>query len=367
MTALIISFVLSIIFVIVNGCTQVFYAQKKGYKIKPTAFAYFVGAIGNTISGNIVPISAQAETITISGLIKDTRDRVGALLIAALIGVVLSATGATSALVEYAGTSVIYGMMAGVGLILCTTSLDMFKTDLRTSIVSIVFAIATYMLTKDIVYTIASSVLASVLDYTLIRKKRVDVVDNGESSEWKIWKKEYWRDFKIVKPRITFATIIGALSIICLNIGSNISFGSISAGMANQGLNFDTITLINSLADIPSVLFGGMPLETIISGTCATKWPLLAGIIMMAISGILLMCGVMNKLSRLIPAESIAGFLFIIGFSLTLIPNLLSVANSEHPIEGIVSASVTILTKNAFLGIIAGILVKFSSTLWGLI
>lgn len=358
--------ILAVIFVIVNGCTQVFYAQKKGYKIKPTAFAYFVGAIGNAITGNIVPISAQAETITISGEIKNERDRVTALLIAAVIGIVFGFTGLTTKIVDFAGTTVIYGMMAGVGLILCTTATGMFKTDLRTCIISLVVACGVYMLTKDVVYTIAASVLLSVLDFTLIRKKRVDVIDT-ESSEWRVWKREYWKDFKPVKPRFTIWTILGALSLVCLNIGSNISFGTISAGMAQTTANFDSITLINSLADIPSVMFGGMPLETIISGTCATHWPLIAGILMMVISGILLMFGVMNKLSKWIPAESISGFLFIIGFSLTLVPNLTSVANSPNPVEGIVAAAVTAITKNAFLGIVAGVLVKFSSTLWGLI
>ena len=358
--------ILAVIFVIVNGCTQVFYAQKKGYKIKPTAFAYFVGAVGNLVSGNIVPISAQAETITVSGEIKDHRDRVTALLIAATIGIIFGITGLTTKIVDFAGTTVIYGMMAGVGLLLCTTSVSMFKTDWRTCTISLIVAIAIYMLTKDVVYTIAASVLLSVLDFTLIRKKRVDIVET-ESSEWRFWKREYWSDFKPVKPRFSVWTILGALSIVCLNIGSNISFGTISANMANATANFDAITLINSLADIPSVMFGGMPLEIIISGTCATHWPLLAGVLMMAISGILLFCGVMNKLSKWIPAESISGFLFIIGFSLTLIPNLMSVANSENPIEGVVAAAVTMITKNAFLGIVAGVLTKFSMTLWGLI
>ena len=366
MVAWIFGLILAVIFVIVNGCTQVFYAQKKGYKIKPTAFAYFVGAIGNAISGNIVPISAQAETITVSGEIKDSRDRVTALLIAAVIGVVFGITGLTTKIVDFAGTTVIYGMMAGVGLLLCTTSASMFKTDWRTCLISLVIAIAVYMLTKDVVYTIAASVLVSVIDFTLIRRKRVDVIES-ESTEWRFWKREYWSDFKLVKPRFTFWTILGALSLVCLNIGSNISFGTISAGMASANPNFDAITLINSLADIPSVMFGGMPLETIISGTCATHWPLLAGILMMVISGALLFCGVMNKLSKWVPAESISGFLFIIGFSLTLVPNLMSVANSESPIEGIVAAAVTMITKNAFLGIVAGILTKFSMTLWGLI
>ena len=358
--------IIAVIFVIVNGCTQVFYAQQKGYKIKPTAFAYFVGALGNIISGNIVPISAQAETITISGEIKHERDRVTALLIAAVIGIIFGFTGVVTKIVDFAGTTVIYGMMAGVGLILCATSTSMFKTDLRTCIISLVIACAIYMLTKDIVYTIAGSVLCSVLDFTLIRKKRVDVVEN-ESSEWRFWKRDYWKDFKIIKPRFTFATLFGALSLVCLNIGSNISFGTISAGLAETTPNFDAITVINSIADIPSVMFGGMPLEIIISGTCATHWPLLAGVLMMVISGILLLCGVMNKLSRWIPAESISGFLFIIGFSLTLVPNLVAVSNSDSPVEGIVAAAVTTLTKNAFCGIVAGVLVKFSGNLWGLI
>lgn len=148
MAAWIFGLILAIIFVIVNGCTQVFYAQKKGYKIKPTAFAYFVGAIGNLISGNIVPISAQAETITVSGEIKNERDRVTALLIAAIIGIVFGVTGLTTKIVDFAGTSVIYGMMAGVGLILCVTSIDMFKTDWRTCLISLVVAIGIYMLTK---------------------------------------------------------------------------------------------------------------------------------------------------------------------------------------------------------------------------
>ncbi len=366
MVAWIFGLILAVIFVIINGCTQVFYAQKKGYKIKPTAFAYFVGAIGNVVTGNVVPISAQAETITVSGEIKETRDRITALLLAAVIGIVFGFTGLTTKIVDFAGTTVIYGMMAGVGLILCTTSVTMFKTDWRTCLISFVPAIIVYMLTKDVVYTIAASVLLAVLDFTLIRKKRVDVIEN-ESTEWRFWKREYWSDFKLVKPRFTIWTILGALSLVCLNIGSNISFGTISAGMAEVTPNFDAITVINSLADIPSVMFGGMPLEVIISGTCATHWPLLAGILMMTISGILLFCGIMNKLSKWVPAESICGFLFVIGFSLTLVPNLMSVVNSENPIEGVVAAAVTMITKNAFLGIVAGILTKFSVTLWGLI
>jgi len=41
-----------------------------------------------------------------------------------------------------------------------------------------------------------------------------------------------------------------------LNIGTNIAFGNITAGFAGTTQNMDHLTVINSLADIPSVLFG---------------------------------------------------------------------------------------------------------------
>lgn len=40
MAAWIFELILAVIFAIVNGCTQTFYAQKKGYEIKPKPTAY---------------------------------------------------------------------------------------------------------------------------------------------------------------------------------------------------------------------------------------------------------------------------------------------------------------------------------------
>lgn len=366
MTSKIIGFLLAVFFVFINGCTQIFYAKSMNYKIKPTGFAYFIGAIGNLISGNVVPISAQSETITIGGLIKNTRERVAALLIAAMVGIIMGLTGTVSALVEFAGNTVICGMMAGVGLILCNVSSNMIKSEKRTGVISITLAIITWIISHDLVYTIAFSVFFSTLDFCIIQKKRV-ILSQDESQEWRFWKKTYWSDFQLVKPKVTVGAVLGALSIICLNIGSNISFGSISADMAGATPNFDAITIINSAADFPSVLFGGMPLETIISGTCSASWPWMAGITMMVLSGILLMSGIMIRVAKYVPSQSIAGFLFVIGFSATLVPNLCAVADSDNPIEGFVAASVTIITNNAFVGILAGIIVKVTGSLLGIV
>lgn len=290
-------FILGIIFVIINGCTQIFYAKSLGYKVKPIGFAYFVGAAGNLISGNIVPVSAQAETITMGGLIKDTRERTTALLLAGIVGIILGGFGFITKFVDFSGSTVIYGMMSGVGLILCDVSMKMVKKEKRIGVISLLSALIIWVFTKDVVYTIAGSVVLSTLDFCIIRKKRIDVID--EDTEWRFWKKEYWSDFKFIKPKFSLAVVLSALSLICLNIGSNISFGTISSQMANATINFDHLTIINSLADIPSIMFGGMPLEAIISGTCSVSWPWLAGIFMMVISGILLLSGQMIYLTLL--------------------------------------------------------------------
>jgi AGZA family xanthine/uracil permease-like MFS transporter len=374
MVLLIWQFLLAVFFVVVNGATQLFYAQSLGYKLKPTGLAYFVGAVGNLFTGSVVPISGQAETITMSGLIKNLNVRVAALLIASAVGICLGATGLLSRIVDFSGTTVISGMMAGVGLILATVGVSLAKQEPRAGTISIVAAIAVWILSHDVVYTIAASVFLSSLDYCLLQKRRVDLENvaknagiEAESTNWRFWTRDYWSEFKLIKPRFTFGALMGGLGFICLNIGSNISFGSITASIANTEPKLNELSLINSLADVPSILFGGMPIEAIISGTAGAPWPVAAGIVMMAVSGALLLTGLMTKIGRYVPSQSIAGFLLIIGFSLTLVPNLGAVAASESPLEGIAAASVTMLTNNAFIGMAAGVIVKISGGLFGLI
>jgi AGZA family xanthine/uracil permease-like MFS transporter len=374
MAVMIGSFALAVIFVVITGATQLVYAQSLGYKLKPTGLAYFVGALGNLVTGSVIPISGQAETITMSGLIKDLRVRVAALLIASAVGIFLGATGLLARIVGFAGATVIAGMMAGVGLILAQVSFQIAGQEKRTGAVSIISAMGIWLLTHDVVYTIAVSVLLSSLDFCLLQKRRVSLEQvaaragvEAESVNWKFWTKEYWGDFHLIRPRFCPSAVLGGLGFICLNIGSNISFGSITAGIAGVEPKLNALSLINSLADLPSILFGGIPIEAIISGTAAAPWPVAAGVLMMAVSGALLITGLMTKIGRYVPSQSIAGFLLIIGFSLTLVPNLETVAASPAPLEGIVAGGVTMLTGNAFAGMVSGIVVKLTGGLFGLI
>jgi AGZA family xanthine/uracil permease-like MFS transporter len=361
--------------VVANGATQLFYAQSLGYKLKPTAFAYFVGALGNLFSGSVVPISGQAETLTVSGLIKNLHERVGALLIAAVIGIIVGLTGGLSAIVDFSGTTVISGMMAGVGLILSIVAIDLFNQEKRIGLISIISAFIVYKFTHDVVYTIAASITLSSLDYCILQKRRVDLaqiakdaeIEPEDNTKWQFWKKEFYSDWKLITPSFGPSAILGGLGFICLNIGSNISFGNITASIANTTPKLNALSVVNSLADVPSILFGGMPIEAIISGTAAAPWPVAAGIVMMALSGALLLTGLLGRIGKYVPSQSISGFLLIIGFVLTVVPNFSAVSGSSSPLEGIVAAGVTVITKNAFIGLVAGVLVKLTGNFFGIL
>lgn len=371
-------FILAVVAVIINGIPQLLYAEARGFALKPTGFAYLVGSLGNLFTGSVTPISAQAETITVASIKKNMRNNVSSILLAALLMMILSAFGGVTKISDFAGVAIISGMMSGVGLILASVSWDMLSQEKRTTLISIVTAILTYAIFSNspnkVVWTIFISVVVSTADFLFLQKRRVNLSDSLEegrsqlqmSNEWRFWKKEYWYDFKVIKPTINVTVIIGALSLVMLNIGANISFGAITASIAGTTQNFDHLSLINSLADIPSALFGGAPIEAIISGTAGAPWPVACGIVFMLVSGVLILVGVIGRLGKYLPSQSIAGFLVVIGFALTFAPNLSAVAGSDQPMSGYIALGVTAWSKNPFLGMMAGLAVRYFGSYVGL-
>ena len=398
---------IAVVFVAINGLTMLAWAAAQGYKMKPTAFAFIVGAVGNWVTGSITPISGQSSILTVSHFMKNVNERIAALLLAVLVMVPLGLTGAVTRIAEFAGNPVLWGMMAGVGLMVMGISLDMLKQAKRTGIIAFVSALATYaffVITTEsgtprnphaLVYVIAVSVTLATLDFVFLQKdpetgkrgRRVNLIkmaqdagyegDMEQSENPKFWTKEYWAEFKIMKPKFTLNAIYFALAFICLNIGTNIAFGNITAGFAPDGIyqNMDHLTVINSLADIPSVLFGGAPVGAIISATAASPWPIMAGVIMMFLCAVLLLLGLMVKAVKYVPVQAIAGFLFVIGFFSTFMPNLRNVFYSppggpiahsifrdnvspQSAIEAATALALTALTKNPFIGLVGGILVR---------
>ena len=382
-------FSIAVVFVAVNGLTMLAWAAAQGYKMKPTAFAFLVGAIGNLLTGSITPISGQSSILTVSHFMKNVNERIGALLIAVIVMIPLGLTGAVTSIADYAGPAVVNGMMAGVGLMVAGITIDMLKQSKRTGIISFVSALATYVFflgnPHTLVYVIAVSVTVATIDFVFFQTdpetgkkgRRIDLLkasqadgyegDMAQNDNPKFWTKEYWDDFKIMKPKFGFYAFYFALAFISLNIGTNIAFGNITAGFADTTQNMDHLTVINSLADIPSILFGGAPVGAIISATAAAPWPVMAGVVMMLFCALLLLLGLMTRAVRYVPVQAIAGFLFIIGFFSTFVPNLGRAFGTGYTAQASVAMALTALTKNPFIGLVGGILVRYIGLHFGLV
>ena len=217
---------LAVIGVVLNGLPQGLLALAYGFASVPTALAFFVGVIGNTITQSVAPISFQAETITYAGTAgKNRAERCAMIFLGGVIMTIIGAFGLLTKIVDFIGEDVSYGMMAGVGIILTKAAIDMIRKDAISGGVSLAAALITYFFTRDssnaLVYTIVISVVASCIASAIFKKEKANIVVENDG-------------FVRQKFTINSSVIIGALGMVCLNIGSNISFGGITAGHQRQ-------------------------------------------------------------------------------------------------------------------------------------
>ena len=341
---------LAIIGVVLNGLPQGLLALTFGFASIPTAMAFFVGAIGNTITQSVAPISFQAETITYAGTAgKNRSERCTMIFIGGAVMALIGAFGLLTKIVDFVGEDIAFGMMAGVGIILTKAALDMVKKDAVSGGVSLAAALITYYFTRNssntLVYTIVISVVASCIASALFKKEKENIVVV---------------DDKFIRQKFTInaSVIFGALGMVCLNIGSNISFGSITASMASSGnYNVDHLTVISSLADMGSSFFGGAPVESIISATASAPHPVWSGVIMMLVIGLILVFGLLPRISKYVPASSIAGFLFVLGIFKTVALDAPAALATNAAVGG--TAMVVTAITNPFLGMVAGVVARF--------
>lgn len=337
--------IIAVLGVILNGLPQGLLALSFGFASIPTAFAFVIGALGCGITSCIAPISFQAETITYAGTAgKNKNERISMIFIGAAIMAVIGIFGFLTRIIDFIGPNIAAGMMAGVGIMLARVSLDMLKGDVKVGVVSIVTAVVVYAFTKDLVYTITASVILSCIVAHFMKDEVHDLI----LPEDKIERQKIHMNVNILR---------GALGMVCLNIGANISFGSITGGMANANVNIDHLSVISSVADMFSSFFGGAPVEAIISATGSAPHALWAGIAMMLIMAAILFFGVLPKLGKYVPSSSIAGFLFVLGIIVT-VPGNAATAVAAAPMVGGITMAVTAIS-DPFLGMIAGIIARF--------
>ena len=350
--------ILAAIGVVINGIPQGILALSLGFAAFPTALAFGFSAIANAVTGSVAPISFQVESITVAGALGgNKRERISIILWAAVIMTVIGLFGWMNTLVDFMGNDITSGMMAGVGFILDRTAIKMTRSNNDVGWLSMISAILVYIFTKDLVYTILISVVLSTL-YSVYYKKATIELPDGVGDQ----------KLSLIKPMFTGRILRGALALACLNIGSNISFGMITGSMAGgetNPVNIDVLTVVSSIADIISSAFGGAPLESIISATGSAPHPVFSGVLMMLIMAIILATGVLPKLGKYVPTESIAGFLFVLGAFVTVSGNI-QPAVSNNPLVGSVTMVVTALF-DPFFGMLAGLVIKFILPMIGVV
>lgn len=343
--------ILAAIGVVLNGIPQGLLALSLGFASVPTALGFAVGAIGCAALGSVAPISFQAETIVMAGTMgKNMRERLSMVLFAGITMAVLGTCGLLTTITNFAGDVVLHAMMAGVGLVLTKLALGMLKENALVAGVSIVVAALVYFfLGHNLVYTIIISLLAASIASKLA-KQEIGGVGQAEKMG----------RLKLQKPVFNLTVLRGALALACLTIGANIAFGNITGSMAGAAQNVDHLTIYSGLADAVSALFGGAPVEAIISATGSAPHPVAAGVIMMIIMAAILFFGLLPKIGKFVPSQSIAGFLLILGAVVT-VPGDAAIAfagaNPGDPIVAGVTMGVTAFV-DPFVGMLAGILLK---------
>ena len=347
--------VLAAIGVVFNGIPMIIFAMSYGFMAAPTAIGYVVGAAGMLAYGTVMPVSIQAGTIALVGTMgKNIKERLSIAVYSGVIMAVVGALGMIHAVMAFAGPRVVSGMQAGVGIILARVAIDMIKADKFVGTISLITALAVYFPTTDLVYTVVASVVVSSAAFLYKNKEPMNI----EVEKY---------TFAIHKPILNYNVIRGALALACLTVGSNIAFGNITAGMAGAEANINALTVYSGLANLASI-FGAAPVESIISATGAAPNPGLSGILMMITLAVILVSGLLPKLARYVPMQSIAGFLFVIGVFATVPGNAFAAFNEATRPEFLaagMSLSVTALT-DPFIGLVAGIIIRIIAPILGL-
>lgn len=332
--------------VVINGLPQGLLALSFGFASIPTALGFLVGAAGSLFFGLVAPISFQAETITLAGTMgRNLHERLSMVFWGGVGMTIIGLFGLLQKIVDAVGPTVTSGMMAGVGIMLTLVAVNMAKKNPLIGLVSVATGLLIYLFTKNLVYTIIGCVITST------------IVANLRGDEIACTAEDHEEGFKLRKPLIKNVVVIrGALAMICLNVGANIAFGQITGSIAQRPVNLDHLTVVSSLADTFSSLFGGGPVESIISATGAAPHPVVSGVLMMILMAVILFSGLLPKIGRKVPMESIAGFLLVLGAIVTFPVNA-QAAVAGNPLVGGVAAAIT-ATTDPFLGLVAGYLLK---------
>lgn len=361
-----------------------------GWAVKPAGIGFLVGMVLLIAFRTVAPVSFEVESLTIVSRIAKRKWHVMiyAVILAGIVGAIMGALGFISAIVEFIGPAIQYGMMTGVGIILAIVAVDLIKENRVIGIVSAGVAFIVFFATIDdpsaIIYALAVSVAVSVGVARFVKfepilpdpeREKISIIlpfrnlgalfrkyqTTEESSTGGGTKAKV---IKLLTRNDKILLVRAALALIALRLGTGIAYPAIDADIAGidtvtgSGHSiFDVTSIIAGISGAASAFFGGAPLEPIISGTAASPNPVLSAALMMGIAGVILLLGLMGKVARYIPVQAVTGFLLLLG-ALIIFPENAPLAMQEDPIVGGVTATVTAATMDPFVGMIAGLITK---------
>ena len=364
-----------------------------GWAAKPTGIGFIVGLVFLLGFRSLAPVSFEVESLTIVSRIakRAWHVMIYAVILAGIIGAILGAIGAYSTIVEFIGPAIQYGMMTGVGIVLAIVAVDLIKENRLIGIISAASAFIVYFATRSdpsaIIYALAVSVVISVI-VGRFRKFEPILPDMKREKIHLVlpWRKfgrlfRSYQSYEEVSDSNTGSTqtttvikrltrsdkiliVRAALSLLALRVGTSIAYPSIdydiagAAPVTGSGASiFDATNIIAGISGFTSAIFGGAPLEPIISGTAAAPNPVLAAAMMMAFAAVILLLGLMGRAARYVPLQAVTGFLLLLG-TLIIFPENAPAAMEADPLVGGVTAVVTAATMDPFIGMIAGLIVK---------
>jgi adenine/guanine/hypoxanthine permease len=340
-----------------------FVALTLGFAAKPAGVGFLVGAVLMLSLGHVTPVSFEVESLTVVSRMANREWKTMAyiIVIAGVIGAILGIAGVYSPIVDFIVGPILSGLLVGVGIILSFVAIELFRENKIVGGVAIAGAIVSYMLLtaaeeeNALVYALGISVLAAVVAARFTTFEPIPVDPERERLRLiPLGRFGFVRNLTVIR---------GVLALLALRVGTSISYTTINADFAGIEPDVDTTNIIAGASGAASGLFGGAPLEPIISGTAAAPNPARAGALMMAMMGILLIGGLLPRVVKWVPPSAISGFLVLLGTFLVIPDNIGDVVTDDDPFSGPATIVVTAATFDPFLGIVAGIVVRFLTEL----
>ena len=346
-----------------DGIGEGFVALTLGFAVAPAGIGFLVGGILLLTLGSFVPVSFEVESLTVISRLanRDWLKMCYMVLVAGILGFILGLAGVYGNIVDFIDGVVLAGMLTGVGVILSLVAYELFKQDMIVGGVSVIVAVVVYIPLVDdpngLVYALGASVGAAVATALILRNFRPVVPIEVDLSREKIRFIPLNRFKFLYDPMV----IRGALALLALRVGTSIAYGTIDGDIAGapDAVNVDHVNITSGVSGATSALFGGAPLEPIISGTAPTPNPIMSGALMMFAMAAILLLGFLPKMAAHIPAATISGFLFLLGAFAAFSGNVGGVVSDDQPFAGPVTVVVTAATFDPFLGMVAGVIVRF--------